>query len=70
MGSHDPLFTMELADVGVWLGGEIGRPPAEAKLFDRWLPNAQPCHVLTAAGWVIDQQVTELLLRSLGSACA
>jgi hypothetical protein len=70
MGSHDPLFTMEPVDVGVWLGGEIGTPPAEAEIFDRWLPNAQTCHVLTAAGWVIDQQVTELLLRSLRSACA
>jgi hypothetical protein len=44
-----------------WLGGALDHPP----YHDRWLPDGQPCYVLTGEGWAVDHQTTELLLRSL-----
>jgi hypothetical protein len=65
MSSYEPLFQSEWSGIGVWLGGSVSEPPYAAEIHDRWLPDAQPCYVLTAEGWAVDQEVTELLLRSL-----
>jgi hypothetical protein len=65
MSSYEPLFLSDATGVGVWLGGFLGAPPDTAKIHDRWLPDAQPCYVLTAEGWTVDHEATGLLFRSL-----
>lgn len=67
MSSHEPLSEPEPAGPGVWLGGELSTPPNAAGIHDRWLPDAQPCYVLTRRGWVVDHMATALLMRSLRS---
>ncbi len=67
MSSHEPLLGSEPAGAGVWLGGELGEPPDTAEIGDRWLPDAQPCYVLTGTGWVVNQEAMEMLLWSLSS---
>ena len=67
MSSYEPLIGSEPTDPMVWLGGQLGTPPDAAEINDRWLPDSQPCYVLTRRGWVLDPESTALLLRSLGS---
>jgi len=50
MSSYEPLLEPERRGPGVWLGGELSTPPDAAEIHDRWLPDAQPCHVLTRRG--------------------
>jgi hypothetical protein len=67
MSSYEPLLEPEPAGPGVWLGGELSKPPDAAEIHARWLPDAQPCYVLTRRGWVVDHKATALLMRSLRS---
>jgi hypothetical protein len=66
MSSYEPLlFPPQVFGFGIWLGGSLNEPPYTAEIHDRWLPDSQPCYVLTDAGWAVDHETTELLLRSL-----
>jgi hypothetical protein len=65
MGSYEPLFRSEASNLRLWLGGGLDTPPHAAEIHDHWLPDAQPCYVLTADGWVVDHGATALLVLSL-----
>jgi hypothetical protein len=65
MRSYEPPFLSDASAVGVWLGGSLSEPPYAAEIHDRWLPDSQPCYVLTAEGWTVDHEATGLLFRSL-----
>jgi len=65
MSSYEPLYQSETSGIGIWLGGSSDDPPHAAEIHDRWLPDAQPCYILTDEGWAVDHETTKLLLRSL-----
>jgi hypothetical protein len=65
--SSEPQLFPQVFGFGIWLGGALDDPPYAAELFDRWLPDSQPCYVLTGEGWAVDHETTELLIRSLAA---
>ena len=65
MGSYEPPFRSEASSLRLWLGGVLDTPPDTAEIHDHWLPDAQPCYVLTAEGWAVDHGATAMLVLSL-----